>query len=1310
MVFDTISGHNYRNTLIAKLLTGLVLGCLTLAIMLNPWVLTSGVVFDTRSIVLSLSALFFGLLPTVIATLMAFAYRLWVGGSGVYMGCSVIVTSALWGLLWKRMHNKKRNSYGIIELYFLGIVNHVSMLAMTILLPSSMRLEVLSTIAMPVLFIYPLATVLLGQILVRRALLNWQEHNLVESERQFRALYDEAPIPYQSLDEQGNIITVNQTWLQTLGYKKEEVIGKDFSEFLHPDNRKQYYHLFPQFIAAGHIEGAEHYLLKKDGSTILVSCNGIIITNEDGSFNKTQCILTDITEHRNQEAELRSIEWMLTKQHMETESSAPYGDLTELNTSRLILDSVGKDVLSDLVKDYLSLLDTSSTVTEKNGDFAIQILTSSWCQYLNSVSRELCKTEDNFQALHCGKWLCNEFCWKSVTQKAVKTGEVVDLKCHGGLNVYAVPIRTSTEVIGSINLSYGTPPSDDKSLKAISTKYGIELADLKQKAAQYQIRPAFIIEQAKRKLQTAARIIGEIVERRQAELIMADSEEKYRSLVNSSNSSIVMLNEDGVVHFANLVACKTVQLSEAEVIGKPMEDFFPPEFAKSQRELIHEVFQSGESQINEAHTVIFGKETWFNTSISPVFNAAGKPYLAIINATDITHIKEADLALRESQSMFKQFIDFIPGGVFISDKNSIALYVNKHILDVFGEEGGVGASPLDTFPPDIAEALIADDRLALQKGYRRTEEVVPHEDGTQHTYEATKFAIKRENADDLLGGIILDITDRKNAELAMFESQSRFEQFMNQIPGNAFIKDKNSCFQYVNKHMVQLFGADAWIGKSPFEIFQDHEAQGVVADDQLVLAKGTKQMVDAMQDPEGKIHYYETTKFTFQRPDSEILIGGLSLDITDKTLAEEEIRRYTRRLEILQEIDSIVLETLSFETVSHSVLENLQKLVPCSVIALNEIHGENNVVSAIYMDSERFSFIESDKLYPVNSEFAQELKDNKVIIIDDANEDDICDRMLIRSRLIKEGMHSLIYISLMVGEELLGFIAFVAEPAHFFSKINQEILIDIAQHLSMVLKQVRLTEAVKRHSADMETKVDERTEQLLLANKELESFSYTMAHDLRSPLRSIDGFCTILMEDYISKLDEEAIKLFNVIQQNTRKMDSLIKELLELTKLNPYNLKQKKVNMGKVVNNALERMFTPEVRAMFDIHITALPEVYADEILIHQVWKNLIDNAIKFSMPKQEKKLEIGSYQKDDDLVYYIKDGGVGFNMKYIDKIFIPFQRLHTEAEFEGNGIGLAIVHKIIQRHNGTIWAESAVGVGTTFFFSLPGIKPDSLS
>jgi len=296
----------------------------------------------------------------------------------------------------------------------------------------------------------------------------------------------------------------------------------------------------------------------------------------------------------------------------------------------------------------------------------------------------------------------------------------------------------------------------------------------------------------------------------------------------------------------------------------------------------------------------------------------------------------------------------------------------------------------------------------------------------------------------------------------------------------------------------------------------------------------------------------------------------------------------------------------------------------------------------------------------------------------------------------------------MVGEELLGFIAFVAEPAHFFSKINQEILIDIAQHLSMVLKQVRLTEAVKRHSADMETKVDERTEQLLLANKELESFSYTMAHDLRSPLRSIDGFCTILMEDYISKLDEEAIKLFNVIQQNTRKMDSLIKELLELTKLNPYNLKQKKVNMGKVVNNALERMFTPEVRAMFDIHITALPEVYADEILIHQVWKNLIDNAIKFSMPKQEKKLEIGSYQKDDDLVYYIKDGGVGFNMKYIDKIFIPFQRLHTEAEFEGNGIGLAIVHKIIQRHNGTIWAESAVGVGTTFFFSLPGIKPES--
>jgi|GEM_PF-2072351 len=938
IIFDTISEHSIRNALLSKIVSGLCLGCIALAIMFNPWVLEPGVVFDTRSILLSLTAMFFGFIPTIIATGLAFGFRLWQGGSGVYMGCSVIIASTMWGLLWKRRHGNKHSSYSVTELYSLGLVNHLTMLALTLLLPASIWFHVFKTIAIPVLVIYPIATVFLGKILVRRILRLQEEADLLGSEKQFKALFEDAPLPYQSMDEEGNFIAINQIWMKTMGYEKNEIIGHNFTEFIHPDYQDSFRHNFSKFKNAGHIAGVEYILIKKDSSQILVSISGRVVTNEDNSFKHTQCVFTDITERRKQEAELRSIEWMLSKKYVETDSMPPYGDLTELNTSRLILDSVGKDVLRELVSDYLSLLDTSSAIYEKNGDYAMGIFSSSWCQFLDSSSRGLCDTEDNASALDSGKWLCHESCWSVASKKAIETGEEVDLECNGGIRLLAVPIKTTSGVVGAINMGYGTPPSDENTLKKIAEKYKVDASILKETAARYQVRPVFIIEQAKRNLHTAARIIGEIVERRQAEQILAESEEKYRILTETARDIILVHNFDGTVSFANQIALEFFGVTSNMLPEVNIWDYIPMEF----HDLIDNFIKDRSDKHWDSRVFqleLFNKEQkriQVEISSSTIFSKGiVKGFLAVIR--DITERYANQQAIKESQSLFEQFMEYIPGGVFISDKYSRTMYVNKHIIDVFGEHGGVGSIPTDVFPPGIGESVINDDKLAFEKGYKQTEETVPHKDGTLHTYEATKFVIKRDNAEDLLGGIILDITDRKNAEQALIESQSRFEQFMNQIPGNAFIKDQNSCLLYVNKHMVKLFGADAWIGKPPHDIFLDHEAKGIIDDDQLVIAKGVKQMVDFMPDTEGKMHYYETTKFTFTKPDSEILIGGLSLDITEKKLAEEEVKNYTRRLEILHEIDNIVLESLSFESVGNTVLESLHKLVPCSVLAINEI-------------------------------------------------------------------------------------------------------------------------------------------------------------------------------------------------------------------------------------------------------------------------------------------------------------------------------------------------------------------------------------
>jgi PAS domain S-box-containing protein len=412
IIFDSIALTTVRYKYLAKLLSGISLGLVAIAIMSKPWVTSPGVVFDTRSILLSLVALFFSFTPTAIVSLIAIIYRIWQGGAGALMGISVIISSVVWGMVWKKYQSRWKNPYGFRELYTLGILTHISMLAMTLFLPAEMRGNVFKSIALPVIIIYPIVTVFLGQIMARRVLRGQEAHALEASEQNYRGLYDKAPIAYQSLDNAGNYLAVNQVWLDSMGYTKDEVIGHNFAEFLRPDFRSHFAQNFPNFKARGSIDGVEFTMLTKAGAEILVSYNGVIIYNDDGSFKQTQCIFKDITLVRKHEAALRSIEWMLTKKEVDKEKYATYEDLTKLNTNRLIMDSVGKEVLEEIVRDYLLLMDTSAAIYEKNGDYALGLFSSSWCSFLDAKSRALCDTDDNRIALDSGKWLCHESWWR----------------------------------------------------------------------------------------------------------------------------------------------------------------------------------------------------------------------------------------------------------------------------------------------------------------------------------------------------------------------------------------------------------------------------------------------------------------------------------------------------------------------------------------------------------------------------------------------------------------------------------------------------------------------------------------------------------------------------------------------------------------------------------------------------------------------------------------------------------------------------------------------------------------------------------
>jgi PAS domain S-box-containing protein len=243
---------------------------------------------------------------------------------------------------------------------------------------------------------------------------------------------------------------------------------------------------------------------------------------------------------------------------------------------------------------------------------------------------------------------------------------------------------------------------------------------------------------------------------------------------------------------------------------------------------------------------------------------------------------------------------------------------------------------------------------------------------------------------------------------------------------------------------------------------------------------------------------------------------------------------------------------------------------------------------------------------------------------------------------------------------------------------------------------------------ELELIVQERTQQLKDANKQLEAFSYSVSHDLKAPLRTISRFSGILKEDYVGVVnDGEFDRLIERIVANVSSMERLINDLLEFSRFQRNDLSKSTIDMDKLVHEILNELTSQETSRKLDIKVSALDSVHGDISMIRQVWINLLSNALKYSRKKEVATIEITCSADDKGIRYSVSDNGAGFDMQYADKIFGVFQRLHAASEFEGTGIGLALVKSIIERHAGTIGFESEVDKGTMFYFTLPVIKQE---
>jgi PAS domain S-box-containing protein len=660
------------------------------------------------------------------------------------------------------------------------------------------------------------------------------------------------------------------------------------------------------------------------------------------------------------------------------------------------------------------------------------------------------------------------------------------------------------------------------------------------------------------------------------------------------------------------------------------------------------------------------------------------------------------------EARYRSLIDTANEGVLKVDGTHRITLVNAKLASMLGyaQQEIMGRNPegfvAEQDVPRYRAAM--RDRLAL--GSLKYELQLQRRDGSHFPVIVSANSVY--DADSNYVGalaMITDISDRAESERELRESEARYRRVIETANDGLWQTDTERRTTFVNARLAAMLGysAEELLGRIPGE-FMPEEDHCLLAE---IEARRDSRLAESY--PLRFVRKDGTVLWTSSRlcstfDDKGVFTGkiGLVADISEQVQAEAKVLRHVKSLEALHAMDKAILEAQSGDAIAAIGLKYVCDMIRCwgaTVMRFDFAANECVVLNMTRPEGSQYDPGPHLSLDEYGRDDLAVLQTGRECVVADL--DAMPDRPGVLQKLHAKGMRSYVRIPLLAEGELVGAINLGNDCVGAYSAEQIATARSIAEQMAIALRQAALREQVTRQAATLEQRVIERTAQLEAVNRELESFTASVSHDLRAPARHINGFVSMLLQD-AKGLDEGVTATLDRIARAARRMNTLIDDLLSLARTGTQELRKSDFDMNALVREELEDLAPQMGLRKIDFRVAPLPVAHGDAALLRVVMHNLLGNAIKYSARREDAVINVEARKSASGVAeYVVRDNGAGFDMAYAGKLFGVFSRLHSDKDFEGTGIGLATVQRIINRHGGHLHAEGKVGEGAEFSFTL---------